>query len=327
MRYMTRVIWIAILGSMIQAVWGGSFVYSTQRREVKVCNLIFPGFVQNDPLAYENPDPYLFYVLDRRTDLKPLNMEFVNPLAPTRVTAAVINRWQARMDRTGQGYQLGQPVTKNMGCYWEVDITTASADALAQFDLIFITNHRNNVKFRAEDREKLRRAADGGATVWIEDCGNFTIDPNFPFFLDMNFRSQGAVGTTVVVSPNHPVLTTPYTLTWQEIAELGEKARGNFHITNVDRTGPPDPVLVPILNNSGSGLPYLAAGQFGSGFVVASAGDSGCEINDYVGGSNGGFGGNSGPYSGELVALARAEDLKLVYNIVSWGFASPTFQK
>ena len=60
----------------------------------------------------ENSAPYIFHIAGARADLKPLEWEFVNPLAPKTVTSDVKARWDRRDARSP--YQIGQPVTKNM---------------------------------------------------------------------------------------------------------------------------------------------------------------------------------------------------------------------
>ena len=129
----------------------------------------------------ENPDPYVFYIADARTDVKPQNWEFVNPLSPGTVTADIKTRWDARMGTVGSGYSIGQKVTKNMAPYWEVSLRNTSIPDLLQFDMLFITNHRNT-RFAPAEREKLRKLVDAGGIVWIEDCGGLRVDAANPFF-------------------------------------------------------------------------------------------------------------------------------------------------
>jgi hypothetical protein len=63
--------------------------------------------------------------------------------------------------------------------------------------------------------------------------------------------------------------------------------------------------------------------------VIATAGDSGCDINDYAGGvsNNIGSGGNSGAICGPNIITAHTEDLKFVYNLIAWGSSSTTFRR
>lgn len=303
-----------------------AYSYSATRRVFKVGNLIIPS------AGFENPDPFVFYFADSRLDLKPLNWEFVNPLAPKTVTPDVWERWSnpATGRDPGRPYTLGQNVTKNMAAYWEVNLSRASIEELLQYDLLFIS-HRQDFGFTAEDREKLRKLVDAGGIVWIENSGGMRIVAGGEFFLpQLQFAgtAPGAPGGPVVNAPHHPLLNTPYRLTYDEIASLGDKNYGNYHIhSRFNANQPPDPsVLINIVGNSAAGgLPYIAGGSYGSGAVIATSSGSGSDINDYAGGTNPrGVGGNSGAYSGPNLQAARSEDLKFVYNLVAWSGASNT---
>lgn len=356
-------LWAALFALLTPLVTGrtaraDATTYSTNRREFKVGILLIDstadanldGNIDDGERARgpENPDPFVFYIADARTDVKPQNWELVNPLAPPTVTADVKARWDARMggvDRSG--YAPGQKVTKNMAAYWEVSLSKASVTELLQYDLLFITNHRVTA-FSPQEREKLRKLVDAGGVVWIEDCGNMRNHPLRPFFLDQlqfsggTFNQQEA-GTPAVLVPDHPILNTPYQLTFQEIANIGDKNYGNFALKSFAPTAtspadapidsPPNPeVLINIVGNSAVSspttgpLPYIAAGSYGSGAVIATAGDSGCDINDYAGGTNAGSGGNSGSFSGPNIITAHVEDLKFLYNLVAWGGSNAAFR-
>lgn len=311
-----------------------ALTYSTTRRTFNVGNLLLQSTVDDTNATTlargpENPDPFVFYIADDRTDVKPLDWEFVNPFAPKSVTPTELSRWAARDPRNG--YQLGQKVTKDMACYWEVDLQKTSLEDLLRYDLLFITNHRIT-RFSPVEREKLRKLIDAGGIVWIEDCGNMRVDPTGPFVTDqLQFAGGrgggGGVGGPVVRLGNHPILNNPYRLSFQEIANLGDKNYGNYHMhAAADASLAPNPeTLINIVGNRGAnGLPYIAAGTYGSGTIIATSSDSGCDINDYAGGFNGPSGGNSGAYCGPNKQTAHAEDLKFLYNIVAWGGASTT---
>jgi hypothetical protein len=329
-----------------------AYTYSTTRRILKAGILMLDSTIDANgdgvispgeaALGPENTAPYLFHIADARADVKPTNWEFVNPLAPQTVTADVKARWDAR--DPGSPYGLGQNVTKNMAAYWEVFLSRTSVEDLVQFDLLFIANHRD-VKFTPAEREKLRKVVDAGGIVWIEDSAGMRIRGDGRFFLDqLQFRSEGSTANAgpVINAPNHPILNTPYPLTFQEIARLGDKNYSNYYLSGFApaETGPinrgtsgrglapPNPeVLLNIVGNRATataarpeGLPYIAAGNYGSGAVIATAGDSGDDVNN-IGGS---VRGNRGAFSGPNIQVARTEDLKFVYNLVAWGSANNT---
>lgn len=322
--------------------------YSSVKREFKVGVLLLDSTIDADgdgtvtpaetARGPENPDPYVFYIADSRIDLKPQNWDFVNPLAPAAVTGEIKARWDSRHGGGGNsGYQVGQKIQKDMAAYWEVYLSQASVDELLQFDCLFITHHRT-ISLSPSEREKLRKVVDAGGIVWIEDCGNMRVNGGSPFFLEqLQFSARGAATNAgpVVNVPSHPLLNNPFRLQFEEIANLGDKNYANYALVSYTTAAPagvdvaPNPeTLINIVGNrarpaaGGGFLPYIAAGNYGSGAVIITAGDSGCDINDYTGGPNVGSGGNSGAFCGKNLNTAHTEDLKFLYNLVSWGGAN-----
>ena len=337
-----------------RAAHADATTFSTTKRQYKVGVLLLDSTIDANldgavspaeaAKGPENTDPHLFYIADSLSEVKPQNWDLVNPLAPPTVTAEIFSRWSAPGARDpGNPYQLGQKVTKNMAAYWEVPLSAVNESDLLKFDLLFITHHRR-FRLSPSEREKLRKAVDAGAVIWVEDCGNMRTDATAPFFLeDLQFNGGfggGGGGGPVVYAPNHPILNTPYRLSFTEIANLGDKNYGNFYLVSdsplagVQNLTPNPEVLTTVVGNraatdanTGRALPYIAAGNYGSGAVVVTAGDSGCDINDYAGGVNVGAGGNSGAYCGPNLRTAHSEDLKFLYNLVAWGSSNNTYRR
>jgi hypothetical protein len=340
----------ATLGAVGGAAFAQATTYSNNKRTFKVGILLLDSTAFDYsvspptplPGGAENPDPHVFSIADARQDIKPQNWEFINPLAPKTVSTEIYNRWSnpaTGRDRSARRYQIGQAVTKDMAAYWEVSLAKTSLADLVQFDLLFITNHRL-VSFSPGDREKLRKMVDAGGVLWIEDCGRMRTSASGPFFLEQlqfkgNFTGGGGAGGPVINAPSHPILNAPFPLTLPEIASLGDKNYGNFALCRIDDTNAaPNPeVLVNIVGNSatldsnGRALPYIAVAQYGAGIVIATSGDSGCDINDYAGGVNVGAGGNSGAFCGPNIQTAHAEDLKFLYNMVQLGSANNAYRR
>ena len=341
--------------------------YASQRRQIRVGIIATRALNMPNGEGSENPDPHVFYVLDARTDLKPVGVELVNPLAPPTITGEIYERWRRRSRGNDPAFTGGNPlselfrvgakVTKNMGAYWEVNIDSLEASDLQQFDLLYMHSHKPDVALPADTREKLRAYMDGGGTLWVEQCGGFTFNRWAPFFFDAQFRSGGGAGGggrpgAVIGTPNHPLLTAPYVLTTEEVQTLGDKNVGGWYIFNPYDPADPsyyDPTagknalnppgretLVPVVwNTRGFGAgpggtanpdwrPYVLAGVVGSGKLVMSAQDTGCAINDYVGGVQVGFGGNCGAISGQNLLAAKPQDLKFAYNLLSWATSHRT---
>jgi hypothetical protein len=359
-RYTVFLIAILVCTESMPAL-ADAFSYATQQRVVNVGMLMTSAEnIQNrapgtqGTYYSENPDPNFFYVVDSRTDLKPVGMTLVNPLAPPIITPDIYQRWYARQSgdpafQPGtsqyQAFQVGAKVTKNMGAYWEVNLDNMSEQDMRKFDLLYIHSHMHNVSFNAEQLQKLMKYVEGGGTLWIENCGGFSFNPGSPFLMDVQMMSGGGNGQGVIGEPTHPLMTTPYVLSPQEIQVLGDKSVGGYYLyqnpigSNTDQppgTVPGSQTLVPVVWNSrgqadpGNGnpgdqwRPYILAGQIGSGRLIFSVQDSGCAINDYVGGSNAGYGGNSGAISGENMSAAHIPDLKFVYNMLTWAATNHT---
>lgn len=323
--------------------------YSSGKRVFKVGILLVDSTIDGTnattlAAGQENPDPYVFQIADQRKDVKPVGWEFVNPLAPRVVTQDIRTRWLAR--DPNNPYTLGAQITKDMAAYWEVSLTQTSITDLLQFDVLLLTTHRS-VRFLPTDREKLRKLSDGGGMLWMDDCGGMRLSPQGPFFLEQ-LQFQGSrpdtpapagTGNPIVFQPNHAILTTPYRLSLPQIALIGEYTDyRNRSIASMDpitgnpvQAAPNPNTLTNVVGNSAmGGLPYVAVANYGSGIVVATSGDTGCAINDYVGGTTNAVG--SGPNSGAYMRnprLERAhdEDLLFLYNLVQLGSSNNTYRR
>ncbi|HZT43008.1 MAG TPA: PQQ-binding-like beta-propeller repeat protein [Chthonomonadaceae bacterium] len=316
-----------------------AFSYAGQRRQIKACVLVSNAAVTTtmSGLVPENAVPYLFYVLDRRLDTKPAGWEFVNPLAPTTITADIYTRWQNRQAIPGQDpafvsgsaqsqlFHVGAPLTKNIGAYWEVNLDNISADDLQQFDVVLMAYHNGAAAgFTPDEREKLRRYVDAGGTLWLEDEGGYNIGANAgQFIVNVAFNSA-LTGTPALVNPLHPLVNFPYRLTGLDVARLGIGAAPSRHLHSDPINGPVAPnIVVPVLQEGGLG--YVSAGDDGAGRLIVSSAGVATDVNSYVGGVNvASEGGNSGAVSGENMAAVLPTDLKFAYNLVAWSNSTAT---
>src|SRR5437868_2068971 len=119
------------LGGMLapRAAVADAHTYTAVRRTIRTA--IVTSSALNVPTpngaSPENPDPHVFYIADS-SPLKPLGVEFMNPLAPPVITSAIYQRWLNRV-RNGaydpafdsmnqpkefKEFQVGAKVTKNM---------------------------------------------------------------------------------------------------------------------------------------------------------------------------------------------------------------------
>lgn len=301
-----------------------SFTYSSQRKEIKAGVLIFPA--ADGKYTVRSAAPYVFHVLNERPDVKPKGWEFVNPLAPSTVSDDCALRW---------GLSAGVPISKNMACYWEVRIDSGLTE-LSQFDILYIGLQASRNLTR-EQREKLRKVADAGGLLWIENCSTGNIDLNNFVTPALLFRG-GSGGWAGAPNRMHPLVHRPYDLSWDELSTLGtdpnELNGSGRHFVGGRRVdcGPGGARYFHTVIGTGSNPaanPILSASQYGSGHIVASAEPIGFAISafgsSFVNVSTLLY--NHATCPGDRISLAPGEDLKAAVNIISWGGEHTTFHK
>ena len=311
--------------------------YASSARQIKACVLVSNAatFVTGGVTIPENAVPYVFYMLDRRTDLKPSGWSFVNPLASSTVTTAIRERWIAR-DTTAIDaslanpvFALGAPLTKNIGAYWEVNLDTVSQTALQQFDIVLMAYHTAATGFSPNERDMLRKYVDAGGTVWLEDEGGFDIQSGGNHFQNQ-FVVDTAFNGPVVAAANlpslatfhHPLVNFPFPISSTTVQALGAGSIGVHHIAVDPIAGPVDSrVVVPVIW-SGAGVnnrPLVYAGDYGAGHIVISSTGIATDINSYAGGSKvANENGNSGAVSGENTLGVQLTDAEFAINMMAW---------
>jgi hypothetical protein len=272
--------------------------------------------------------PYPFYILDQRLDVKPVGWHLANPLAPSTVSETISQRF-------GGAYTIGQQVTPNMGAYWQIDLSAVAdgyqngaSNPLSQFSILVIHTHRLMGLSRVE-REMLRQYVDQGGLLWFEDCGGATTmypesggsDVPDGLFVDALFHDSGSQGFAYTPDNDHrhPLLSTPYFLSNQEINALGDKDVTQYFLSAMESSSlPPDlSSLVSVVGNSAdfssdsSAMPYIAAGDYGSGHIVIDNGDLIDDINNPVTSEG-------APYCPTNIEPAHVQDLKFLVNMIAW---------
>ncbi|MCA1597297.1 MAG: hypothetical protein LC772_12860, partial [Chloroflexi bacterium] len=301
---------LVCLGAVLAAPQAGAQAvnYSGKTRVLNVGKLIVASGTYTSPQLAGIPEdtaPYVFYLMDLRQDLKPRGWVLQNPLAPPNVTAAIRQRWTTiEPPLTPNGvlhaarYTVGSPVTKDMAAYWEVDLQQTSIQDLLKYDLLFISSHTIGEDFTPQEQEKLRKLVEAGGVVWMDDCWKLRISDAGRFFLpDLQFHGStiGKANPTsyaAVADRNHPLITTPYFLSQNELNHLGDKNVGGYYHTGFVPPGTISPappfndttpavppnhsqpqadVLAPVIFNSwtqglpGGPYPYVSAGRYGAG--------------------------------------------------------------
>ena len=361
-RHFTYCLLFAAVAALLPArtLHAAAYTYSTRQRTINAGILLLDdaGSGMNDGgnMGANDSDPYVFYILNQRSDIKPIGWNIVNPLAPATVTSDILLRWNARCAngsnmgnggaaflaapaQGGNAYTLYQRITPKMAPYWEVPLSKTGLDDLLQFDVLLLNLRGHTVRLTTAETEKLRRFVDGGGLLWVEDSGGGSIyaTPGAasygPLFCDVQFNNGGGPGQALLPAATgtptllrHPIVDTPYLLKPEDLNSLNR-----FSTTIVNHAGTaPDPTLLnAVVYNAGGGtvLPIIAAGQLGAGQVVVTATASSAAINNGVVGIDCGFGPNSGPFCGSPYTAVPAADLKLVSNIISWDSAHPTEHK
>lgn len=305
------VLCLVISAGILQAA---SITYSDQAKRIKAGVLVQPNWklsLDGTLNPVNRPDPYLFYVLDQRQDIKPGGWELYNPYAPSNVTAVIVERWLGR-------YQLGQTVRKDMGCYWEVPTDTAP-NILAEYDVLFLSAY-GNLGLDRKEKEALRKFVDNGGVLWIERRNSTQI---VNFFIDGMLLTGGGAGLTVPAQADptaatHSLVNRPFTLLWNDIMKLGP-GRTADGIGRIQLSPAAFRYFMPVVIRGGDMI--VSAAQYGSGFILVTAESIGQAVSDPLGSA-----GVTGKYEGLLMA-SQPEDLKFAYNIISWGSEHSTAQK
>lgn len=244
-------------------------------------------FSENDPYVR---DQYTFYVLERRNDVKPLGLTFLNPYAPAGAT-------------------------RDQAAYWEVDLSRIGETEITRYRVLLLS--RINWNFMTpEIFAKLRRFVEAGGVLWIDKpyvptppAGSIRL-----FFPDVEIR--GGISPITTVNLNHPLLNGYYRLSPGEIAQVGLRGRGLMEgRLNLPMGGRP-PLQIVSADANG---PVIAACTYGSGRIVVSAAGVASAINrPFITRS-----GAMAPRAQETLLEAAPDlDLKFAYNIVRWAGSS-----
>ncbi len=272
----------------IVAVWialGVALAYADGRGYEPRTVPIYAGvgaFAKDDPYVRNH---YTFYILERRTDVKPLGLTFVNLYAPSGT----------RRDQRE---------------YWLVDLSRITDTQLARYRVILLSR-TTWAGMTAEIREKLRRFVDSGGVLWIETPYGETPPGVFNnlLFPEVEFSTGG--GRITGGNIDHPIFRGYYQLSPSEIVQLGLLGRGLMSGTvSISRNPPLQPILL-----AGNRF-VMAAGIYGSGRIVVSTVGIAAALNAPL------RGGMAPRALDFLLQSVPDVDLKVAYNIVRWGASS-----
>ena len=250
-----------------------------------------------------DPAPYLFYVLNNRPDIRPTDLNLVNPLAPAGA----------------------DPKT---AAYWEVSLYNVSDSELAQYDVLYLPAGAQT--FAPALNERLRRFVDNGGQLIVE-YGTAT-SPTVPGLFTGTTQVAGTAGNAVTlpqignttVSLRHPVVSQPFFLAAQKDAGSGLEVISDLvspaycisvNTTDLVHSGEVGNIFSPVLTDTSGAV--LSAAQIGGGQAVVSALNLGPNISGH----------NAATFAPADLYAAPAADLKILANILNWAEAHPSENK
>lgn len=251
---------------------------------------IYAGVVKFGPNDTGVRDHYTFYVMERRNDVKPLGLTFVNPYAPSGTT-------------------------RNQKAYWEVDLSSIGGTEITRYRVLLMS--RANWAFMSpEVIAKLRRFVDSGGELWIDKAyvPAPPIESSRLFFPDVEIT--GGIAPIRTVNLNHPLLNGFYRLTPGEVAQVGLRGRGQMEgrLNLLSNTSPTLQIIVA----DASG-PVIAGCIYGSGRILVSSAGIASAINRPFIRSDGTMADQARDY---LLEAVPDLDIKFAYNIIRWGGSS-----
>lgn len=278
----------ALAVALALALPAEAYLYAGKRKKINCGIVVVGGATQPLGSGLAGGVGDLFFLLDQRVDMKPGEWSLENPLAPGSPS-------------TGLG--------KNNPAYWTVDLR--STRSLARMHVLYLPAS-GSLSLDIQSREKLRQFVDGGGVLWIDNAGTGgqVLDFNSSFFIQ-NFLFDPAMGGgfDVPASRHHPVLTLPYWINDMEIASLGANPGRCDIKPGYDPVGTGGwvdvgsqplnfDVLYPVVNNSSTSKPSVAANAYGSGRIVVTA--------NFVG---------RGCYFDYPLSIPN---VKFAYNVIAW---------
>lgn len=286
------------------------YIYAGRRKKIN-CGVILLNNGVNQGVNDCNNIPFraggkpdlvysLFTLLQNRLDLKPAGWSLENPLSAGSPPGG-----------------LGDFKPEDHPDYWLVNLHSHSS--LAKMHVLYLPAS-GKVTLDDEDREKLRQFVDSGGVLWIDNMGTgvSALDFQGTFFIpNFKFQSTGG-GFDIPVSRHHPALTLPFWLSDGEIASLGQNP-GQYDCipgydpgsvggwSSVSKLPFTLDTLYPVVDNSTTRKPSVAANAFGSGRIIATANavGRGCFLN----------------YPSNLPSL------KFAYNVIAWSASWTHFRK
>lgn len=307
-----------LAGSAVTCAFAGQQTYASATQTINAGIVILDSAKQAGGYP-QSIAPYALFNLDSNRGIKPVSWSFVNPHAPSRVTAAIQSRWGSI---SGTIPPLGDRLTKRHAAYWEVSLDNLSDSALSDYGFL-VVNPAFAVQLDSAERDKLRRFVDRGGVLWIDPAGvqpgvNWDVTNNFP----APFQIQLPTTPVQFADFTHPVLSRPYALTSKEVDLINNGSSGT--LTGVDLVLPQstlagyfqtviaDYYRIRAVTVSG-GNPTIGVMQEGAGYVVITSRGASVKLN-----GTSGYGYSAGAANGNpLYSSDGQASAKLAVNMVN----------
>lgn len=265
--------------------------------------------------------PHVWHNLDSFRSVKPTGWTFANPRGNTYVTAAVAARWTAL---GGSPPAVGTAgLGKSAASYWEVRLSEASDDVLAEYDILLLPAY-GSISLNPFEREKLRRYLDAGGTLWLDFAASSSLDPLNGFPVPFDLLNAGTANR--FADALHPLLSypnpiNPATLDLIEPSGLTGARRLDFQAIGAGALiGLAQPLEAESANlqpvaGTGTGS-TISVAKVGEGFLLVTTRGAATALNRVA--SGGGFQANLG-FFGLAPVLDRSSEVaaKLIINAIS----------
>lgn len=203
--------------------------------------------------------PHIWTILDRDTQIKPAEWNFDSPLGLSVLSTEAANRW-------GVPGNAGSSINKAYAPYWEVDLTTATEQSLANFDILQMSVIGSTV-ITPDEREKLRLFVDKGGILWVD----LAVGGTAAFDSINNLPSPVQIvnsGAALSLNVFHPLAAGPNRL---NLADLYAMSDASSSLSVVPFDFPGTAVDQLFRGTRQDGLRLDPAALTGSNAVVASA--------------------------------------------------------
>ena len=253
--------------------------YAQSRTTIKAGTLLIESQrVGFGPGVPADVSPHLWFNLDQDGTTKPASWTFDNPLGQTTMTSDTFNRWAAT---PGAGFipPVGTQIGKAQAAYWEIQLSTATEEALSQFDVLNLTVN-GTLSLNSLEREKLRRFVDQGGVLWVDLVNDASIGLDLANGLPYGFDWMVS-GLPIEANLNHPILRSPNPLRLSDLDTMSYAgAIGSIVTVPINIGGlavaplaswitPDSRRLEPVAGNTDGRTVSVA--QLGQGYIVVTA--------------------------------------------------------